>query len=352
MTGPALGWHGVSRVHDATRRSPAVTALHDLTLEGQDGELLVLVGPSGSGKSTALRVLAGIEPLQSGTVTITGRDVTDAPPHRRDVAMVFQDLALFPHLDVRGNILFGPTLRSMPSAEQAERLDRVSGQLGLSDLMDRRPSELSGGQRQRVALARAMVRDPAVFLLDEPLANLDARLRLEAREEIVALQRRLGTTMVFVTHDQAEAMTMGHRVAVLRAGRLEQVGTPREIYDHPATRFVATFLGTPPMSMIPGDTLLHPTGAATEVGIRAEDLVLADPPVVLADSHSQGLDGQVAMVEDLGPEVIVYVQTQAGRLAVRRPRHDDTRPGQSVRVSLSESAHVHEFDAVTGERTG
>ncbi|MGI9016542.1 MAG: ABC transporter ATP-binding protein [Euzebya sp.] len=344
-TGAALAWNGVRRIHAATRRAPAVTALDAFTLAGLPGELLVVVGPSGSGKSTALRVMAGIETLQAGTVHINGSDVTAAPPHQRDVAMVFQDLALFPHLSVRGNILFGMAVRSMPAAQRDGRLADVAGQLGIEELLERRPAELSGGQRQRVALARAMVRDPAVFLLDEPLANLDARLRLDARSEIVALQRRLSTTMVFVTHDQHEAMTMGHRIAVLRDGRVQQVGTPRQIYDQPATRFVATFLGAPPMSILPGDTPLRRAGDDCVVGVRAEDLALVE-------EGQAGLEGHVVLREDLGSEVILQVDSPAGALAVRRSTADTTSVGQRVTVGLAHGGRVHVFARGDGARRG
>ncbi len=345
-TGPGtpVAWRSVSRIHDGRRGAAAVTALDDLTLDARPGELLVLVGPSGSGKSTALRVLAGIEPVQGGTVTIGDTDVTAVPAHRRDVAMVFQDLALFPHLDVTGNILFGPTVRDMPAEEQQSRLLTVSRQLGIEELLTRRPSELSGGQRQRVAIARAMVREPAVFLLDEPLSNLDARLRVDARAEIVALQQRLGTTMVFVTHDQAEAMTMGHRIAVLRDGRLQQVGTPREVYDQPATMFVATFLGAPPMSILPGDTPLARVGAGRQVGVRAEDLRVHD------QDRTDGLPARVVTRHDLGSEVVLHVDTAVGDIAVRLPTSDRTAPGERVRLTVADPSRLHVFDATSGAR--
>ncbi len=343
--GVAVAWRGVSKVHAARRQVAAVTALDDLTLEGRAGELLVLVGPSGSGKSTALRVLAGIERVAQGSLHIGDTDVTAVPAHRRDIAMVFQDLALFPHLTVQENILFGPTVRSMAADLRQSRLEEVTGILDIDDLLPRRPSQLSGGQQQRVALARAMVREPAAFLLDEPLSDLDARLRLDAAAQIVALQRRLSTTMVFVTHDQAEAMTMGDRIAVLRDGLLEQVGTPREVYDRPASLFVATFLGTPPMATFPGDTPLARTGPGTTMGVRAEDLQLVG-------EDGAGVPGHVRDRQDLGREVILHVAAPMGVLPVRRPADDTTRVGDAVRVGVVDVARVHVFDTATGRRAG
>jgi multiple sugar transport system ATP-binding protein len=351
VTPTGVRWADARRVHAATRRTAGAVALHGLDLQAAAGELLVLVGPSGSGKSTALRVLAGVEPLDGGSVHIGDADVTGVPPHRRDVAMVFQDLALFPHLDVRGNILFGPTVRAMPAAEQAARLAEVAEVLGLADLLGRRPAQLSGGQRQRVALARAMVREPAVFLLDEPLSDLDARLRVDAAAEVVALQQRLGTTTVFVTHDQAEAMTMGHRIAVLRDGRLEQVASPRELYDRPATAFVATFLGAPPMALLPHDTPLVRAARGEQVGVRAEGFALRPAGAPAGTAADGRLDGRIVARQDLGREVVVHVETAVGRLPVRRPADDATAVGEAVEVGLAEGARVHRFDA-DGRRVG
>jgi ABC-type sugar transport system ATPase subunit len=234
------------------KRYGDAVALEGLDLVVEPGELLVMVGPSGSGKSTALRALAGLTDVDAGTITVGGRDVTRLPPHKRDVAMVFQDYALYPHLTVAENVAFGLRARKVPAAVAAGKAAEVAEQLGIGDLGERYPDQLSGGQQQRVALARCMVREPVLQLMDEPLSNLDAQLRLSTRADIVALQRRLGTTTVYVTHDQAEAMTMGDRVAVLADGRLQQVGTPEEVYDRPANRFVAGFLGSPPMNLVAG----------------------------------------------------------------------------------------------------
>ncbi|RMD78569.1 MAG: ABC transporter ATP-binding protein, partial [Gammaproteobacteria bacterium] len=244
-------------------------ALRGVDLAVGEGELLVLVGPSGCGKSTLLRLVAGLERPSAGRVRIGGRDVTTLPPQRRDVAMVFQNYALYPHLSVAGNLAFPLRMRGVPRAQRRRRVAEVAALLGLEGLLERRPGELSGGQRQRVAMGRALVRRPQVLLLDEPLSNLDARLRVQLRAELAALQRRTGVTTLHVTHDQAEAMTLGHRVAVLRAGRLEQVGQPEALYREPATAFVAAFLGSPGMNLLaarlepaPGGWRLAVAGAA------------------------------------------------------------------------------------------
>ena len=315
-----------------------VQALHALDLEVASGELLVLVGPSGSGKSTALRALAGLEPPTAGRVHIGGRDVTREAPHERGVAMVFQDYALYPHLTVRQNLAFG--LRVRKEARIEERLVAVAEQLGLGDLLDRYPDQLSGGQQQRVALARAMVREPAVYLMDEPLSNLDAQLRLSTRADIVELHQRLGTTTVYVTHDQAEAMTMGDRVAILDGGRLQQVGAPQDIYDAPANRFVAGFLGSPPMNFAPGGGALGGE-PGTEVGVRPEDLHLdPDGPLEL----------EVTVVEALGSETVLAAHAADGlRLAVRTGPRSGHHPGDRIRVRVDPQRR-HVFDATTGAR--
>src|SRR3954468_14313640 len=237
--------------HHVKKAYGPVTVIPDLSLDIQDHELMVLVGPSGCGKSTALRMIAGLEEITGGQIEIGHRVVNDVPPKDRDIAMVFQSYALYPHMTVRENLEFGLKIRKTPKPEMARLVDEAAQILGITEFLGRKPKQLSGGQRQRVALARAIVRKPAVFLFDEPLSNLDAKLRVQMRAEISKLQKRLQTTTVYVTHDQVEAMTMGHRIAVMNAGRLQQVGTPLEVYDRPTNLFVASFIGTPPMNFVP-----------------------------------------------------------------------------------------------------
>ncbi|HEY9421325.1 MAG TPA: sn-glycerol-3-phosphate ABC transporter ATP-binding protein UgpC, partial [Thermoanaerobaculia bacterium] len=228
-----------------------VTVIPNLDLDIRDHEFMVLVGPSGCGKSTALRMIAGLEEISGGAIEIGGRTVNDVPPKDRDIAMVFQSYALYPHMTVRENLEFGLKIRKTPKDEMKRRVDEAARILAIAELMDRKPKQLSGGQRQRVALGRAIVRNPSVFLFDEPLSNLDAKLRVQMRAEISKLQKSLDTTTVYVTHDQIEAMTMGDRIAVMSKGELQQVGTPLEVYERPANMFVASFIGTPPMNFVP-----------------------------------------------------------------------------------------------------
>lgn len=295
-----------------------VLAIDDMSLDAQDGEFLVLVGPSGSGKTTALRVLAGLEGISSGSVWIDDRDITKLRPQDRDIAMVFQDYALYPQMSVERNMGFALRNRGMKRPAIKERVRETAERLGLEELLDRKPAQLSGGQRQRVALGRAIVREPAVFLMDEPLSNLDANLRVLMRGEIKRLQRELGTTTVYVTHDQVEAMTMGDRIAIMHRGKLRQVGTPTEIYGLPADRFVASFIGSPPMSFSSFevrratrgvvlhrpecDLVVGPIArelpSSVDVGVRPEDAqVWADGLDLLGP-----LRGEVAFIEDLGRE--------------------------------------------------
>ena len=306
----------------------------DLSVE--PGQVLAVVGPSGSGKTTLLRLVCGLTPPTEGTVRIGDVDQTQAAPERRPVAMVFQGFALFPHLSVRDNIGFGLRVRRVARAERARRVDVAAAALGLPPLLERLPGELSGGERQRVALARALVRDPAVFCLDEPLSALDPLLRADARRELAALLRADGRCAVFVTHDQAEALTLGDRVAVLRAGRLEQVGTARELYERPATPFVASFVGTPPMSLLPGaDGAAGPVRAAAAspgpctLGVRAEHVRLVD-----------GDDATVRAVEDHGHEAHVVLDVAGGRLLARSPVAAAPAAGARVGVRV-DPAHVH-----------
>ena len=314
-----------------SKRFGRVEAVRGLTLEVADRELMVLVGPSGSGKTTALRMLAGLEAVDDGQVEIGGRVVNDVAPRARDVAMVFQDYALYPQMTVRDNMAFGLRRRGLERGEIDRRVTETCRTLELAELLDRRPRELSGGQQQRVALGRALVREPSVLLMDEPLSNLDAQLRVQARGEIRRLQREVGTTTIYVTHDQVEALTLGDRVAVMNDGRLEQVGTPEELYDEPANVFVGGFIGSPPMSFLRWDGAL--------LGVRPEHVR------PWGDGLLGPIDGRVAYVEALGRETLVGVETDAGATLVTvlegRARLE---VGERLRVGLVESG-VRRFDA-------
>jgi len=338
-----------------------LAAVRGVTLAIADGEFLVLVGPSGCGKSTVLRMIAGLEPPTAGRVLIGGRDVTGLPPQDRDVAMVFQSYALYPHMTVRRNLAFGLRMRGVPRALIAERVAEAARLLDLTELLERRPAQLSGGQRQRVALGRAIVREPKVFLMDEPLSNLDAKLRMETRAELARLHRRLATTVVYVTHDQEEAMTLGGRVAVMRAGRIEQVAAPMELYRAPANVFVAGFVGSPQMNLLPargdpggaasvegGAVLpLPPTaGGRTRLllGIRPHDLALTVP-------GAGDCDARVDVVEPRGSELLVYLRLgDAGtELRVTAPPSLVVQPGAVVGV-VCDRSRLHWFDAESEQR--
>jgi ABC-type sugar transport system ATPase subunit len=329
---------------DVSKRFGGVTALADVRLTVGRGEFCVVVGPSGCGKSTLLRVIAGLEPVSAGSVRIAGRDVTALPPRSRDVAFVFQSYALYPHLSVRDNLEFPLRVRGVDTAERRRRVAEAAQLLGLGDLLERRPVALSGGQRQRVAMGRALIRRPAVFLFDEPLSNLDARLRERMRVELVELHRRIGTTTIYVTHDQTEAMTLGERVVVMSGGRVLQAGTPRELYDTPADTFVASFLGSPAMNLLsavvrhedgeaiavlagglalPAPSAL-PDGAA-QLGVRAEDLVPGGGPLRL----------RVSVVEDLGSELLVHGHVGSEDVVVRLPEAKPApKPGGELSLTV------------------
>lgn len=307
-------------------------AVDDVSLTADDGSLLVLLGPSGCGKSTTLRLIAGLEQPDGGSISIGGKDVTHLSPPQRNISMVFQSYALFPHLSVAENIVFGLRVRRAPRAERDARLKRVAEIVGLANLLERKPSQLSGGQRQRVALGRAIISDARVCLMDEPLSNLDAKLRHEMRTEIRALQQRLKMTMVYVTHDQTEAMTMADRIILMRDGRIEQNGTPEELYNHPATAFTARFIGTPPMNLLTrGDILL---------GIRPEHIQMMSQ-----DGHV----ARVKSVEHLGADSILLCELAGEPLLVRQHGFSQARPEDEIRLAWHEE-HEHHFDGQTGQR--
>jgi multiple sugar transport system ATP-binding protein len=334
--------------------APAVDAF-DLDVE--DGELMVLVGPSGSGKTTALRMLAGLEEIDAGAVLIGGRDVSDLPPKKRDVAMVFQNYALYPYLTVEENIGFPLRIARVKKSERARRVRDVAELLGLTEKLPSKPGQLSGGQRQRVAMGRAIVREPSVFLMDEPLSNLDAKLRVQMRADIAALQSRLSVTTVYVTHDQAEAMTLGHRVAVLKDGRLQQCGTPRELYSRPVNTFVAGFIGSPAMNLCAVQcdngsvsfggveiTVPRPAAAGSVVlGLRPESLELA----------SDGVPALVEVVEEFGADAFVFCAAEIGGETTKLVARSEARhaPDRGARVALRPRAdEAHVFHPETGER--
>lgn len=319
--------------------------IEHLDLAVQDGELLVMVGPSGCGKSTVLRMLAGLETVTAGELRIGGRRVNELPPKARDVAMVFQDYALYPHMSVRENLAFPLKMRRIPAAEQAKKIAWASDMLELGTLLDRKPAQLSGGQRQRVAMGRALVREASVFLLDEPLSNLDAKLRVQVRAEIADLQRSLGTTMLYVTHDQTEAMTLGHRVAVFNQGKLQQVAPPRELYERPANTFVAGFIGQPPMNLIPAQALpaaLHEDRAKCAwIGLRPEDLRIAQP-------GEAGLSATVDMAEFLGHETLLHAHLENTDIAIIVRLAGLHEFSHGTAVTLAWQGKPHFFDTEHG----
>jgi multiple sugar transport system ATP-binding protein len=334
-------------------------AVQDLSLAAEDGEFLVVLGPSGCGKTTALRMLAGLEDPDSGDIRIAGKSVVDLEPRDRDIALVFQQYALYPHLNARDNILYPLKVQGLSSAEKTSRLERATKVLGIPKLLDRKPGQLSGGEQQRVALGRAIVRQPRAFLMDEPLSNLDAQLRLHMRTELKALQRELGVTTFFVTHDQAEAMTLADRIAVMNAGRLQQIGTPDEVYGEPANHFVAEFLGSPPMNLMPaspeGDTLMVeggwrlPMPAGSRLTNRAVTVGLRPEAIQLTMGPSQtGYRTEVFLTEPLGSEVIVNVRVGGKLVKVRTAPEVRPQPGEIVSLS-PDPAGIRLYDAVTGE---
>ncbi|MBK0391179.1 ABC transporter ATP-binding protein [Ramlibacter sp. CrO1] len=345
---------GSVRLQGVVKKHGETTVLHGVDLEIRAGEFFVLLGPSGSGKTTTLRILAGLETVSAGTVSIDGQDVTGAEPGERDVAMVFQSYALYPHMTVAENIGFPLRMVGTPRDTIAKAVEDAAGRVSIGHLLARRPGQLSGGQQQRVALARAIVRQPKLFLLDEPLSNLDAKLRLETRLELKQLQRTLGVTTVYVTHDQEEAMTLADRVAVFMDGRIVQIATPREIFSKPRQVSVAGFIGTPPMNLVPaqwrGDRVLFggvelPVGATTE-GTR--DITLGVRPGDMR-SIAGGIPARVDYVEELGDYSIVDLKAGEQRLKWKTDGLAPARESEDVRLGFEPQA-AHLFDRASGER--
>lgn len=356
------------RMDNVVKRFGKVSVIEGMNLDIHDHEFMVLVGPSGCGKSTALRMIAGLEEVTGGNILIGEKVVNDLPPKDRDIAMVFQSYALYPHMTVRENLEFGLRIRKMPQ-DQIDKLTKEAAQiLDITHLMDRKPKQMSGGQRQRVALGRAIVRNPSVFLFDEPLSNLDAKLRVQMRAEIAKLQQRLQTTCVYVTHDQVEAMTMGHRICVMNAGKIQQVGTPLEMYDHPTNVFVAQFIGTPPMNLIKGTIADGGANIAASkfkiplpkgfrnagltdgkkvvFGIRPENMLHVDEKGRGETAH---ISAEVEIVEPLGHEVVVYSRAGDDLLCATLDPHRAPKMGDKIDMLIELDA-LHLFDAETEQR--
>jgi len=340
-------------LNQVEKRYGSVRAVKGISLDVAAGEFVVLVGPSGCGKSTTLRMIAGLEDITAGTISIAGRVVNRLEPKDRNIAMVFQNYAIYPHMTVARNIAFGLHTAKLTEAQKQARIAETAATLGLTELLERRPAQLSGGQRQRVAIGRAMVRDPVAFLFDEPLSNLDAQLRMQMRLEIKKLHQTLGRTIVFVTHDQIEAMTLADRIVVMRDGEILQVGTPDEVYRQPADTFVARFIGAPSMNLVParheGGALVAaglgtlPAGGLPErvcLGIRADDLrVAADAPLRVRAT--------VRLVEPLGPEALVYADVDGQEMVAKSTQRIPPRPGDMVSLGF-DPADLHAFDVTTG----
>ena len=338
-------------------------AVDDVSFEVADGEFCVLVGPSGCGKSTTLRIVAGLETASSGRVMIGQRDVTTLPAKERDIAMVFQSYALYPHMTAYENMAFALKLRKMPSEDIDRRVRDAAQLLGIGELLERRPRQLSGGERQRIALGRAIVRQPQVFLFDEPLSNLDAKLRLQMRREIAALHQRLGVTMIYVTHDQVEAMTLGDRIVVLDRGRVQQIAPPLELYERPQNVFVASFIGSPAMNLVPGQLVresnvtFHAQSNAFSVtlpgewpaGMAGRSVTLGIRPEHVHLAGDSGIPGRVELAEPLGNELLLHVSVGEHQLTARLP--PGTPPGAGSGVTLEfDARRVHLFDGASGLR--
>jgi multiple sugar transport system ATP-binding protein len=355
------------------KRYGDVVAVHDITLEALDTEFLVLVGPSGCGKSTTLRMVAGLDDITHGSIQIGERVVNNLSPKDRDIAMVFQSYALYPHMNVFDNMAFGLKLRKTPKAEIKRRVQEAAETLGIANLLDRKPKQLSGGQRQRVAVGRAIVREPAVFLMDEPLSNLDAKLRVQTRADLAKLHQRLKTTVIYVTHDQTEAMTMGDRIAVMKDGFLQQIDKPQVLYDYPVNVFVAGFIGSPAMNLIPAeleqsdghmsakapglnvplpDALAGPArqqnSSKVFLGIRPEHI---EPLQTYKGTPPNEMTGKVEVVEHMGNELFVYLGQNDTTLTARFPPEVESIPGQEIQA-VFDPTNLHLFDQETGNAIG
>jgi multiple sugar transport system ATP-binding protein len=366
----SVSLEGVRKIYDDGRR----VAVHDMNLEIADGEFVVLVGPSGCGKSTTLRMIAGLETISAGRLSIGGRVVNDVPAKDRDIAMVFQNYALYPHMSAYENLAFALRLRRLSDGEIDARVREAAAILGIEELLDRTPRQMSGGQRQRVAVGRAIVRKPRVFLFDEPLSNLDAKLRVQMRREIARLHRQLGATMVYVTHDQVEAMTLGDRIVVMHAGRVQQIDTPLALYERPRNTFVAGFIGSPSMNFIAGEladggtrfrarggafVAQVPSGVTSELASMAAgereraDVILGIRPEDVRVANDAGAGSTVRMrldlVEPMGNEIFVHASAGEHELTARVPPRALPEPGAEVALSL-DPARMHFFDAASRER--
>lgn len=347
-------------LHNLVKKYGKTEVLHGISLEVEDGEFMVFVGPSGCGKSTTLRLIAGLEETTSGSIQIGGREVNNLEPKERDIAMVFQNYAIYPHMSVKKNIAFGLRSSKASKADKEIRIQEVARILDMVELLDRKPNELSGGQRQRVAIGRAMVRDPAVFLFDEPLSNLDAQLRTQMRLEIKKLHQRVGSTIIFVTHDQVEAMTLADRIVIMKDGDIQQVGTPDDVYHRPANMFVARFIGAPSMNMLPGQmngrAVALASGHKLEIGPgearKAKDIQLGvRPDDFYPDDDNPIIEGRVALREPLGPETLIYVETSTGEIIAKADGRNPPKVGDIVKLGAAPE-NLHLFDAATGAVIG
>ncbi|MAP73447.1 MAG: ABC transporter ATP-binding protein [Planctomycetaceae bacterium] len=309
---------------DISKRYDDVIALDNVSFEVQDGELLVLVGPSGCGKSTTLRLIAGLESLQAGNIALNGTDITTTAPKDRDIAMVFQNYALYPHMTVRQNLGFGLKMKKMSSSEIESRVKETAEALDIESLLDRKPGQLSGGQKQRVAVGRAMIRKPAVFLFDEPLSNLDAKLRVTLRNELIRLHQRLAATILYVTHDQIEALTLGDRIAVMKDGQIQQLGTPQQVYNEPANTFVASFIGHPAMNLVPPSVFRLETDA-TLVGIRPEHLIISV-------NNPGSITGTISARQNTGADSFLTGKFKEWEITVRAPADTRLNVGDTIEI--------------------